>query len=395
LAVLSALVALLALVWCWLPSGLSLHGATPLRTLQAKPAWQHELRVSASAIARTWMADNPAEDLGWGWGQGVLAFGLEHAYRLTGDDAIRDYLRVYLRQHLARGLRVSWSDDTVPALAALERVLQGDVELRPLVDQVVHYSMHAPRTRSGMLLHLGRARLSVLRELLPQVWVDSLFHVVPTLLRYSRLTGDARYRDEGVHQLVLFVRALQDPDSGLVTHAYNDQPQAERVPAFEQRAFWARGNGWMLVALVDALEQLPASHPDRALLLSAARRLESALRHTQTASGLFHTLLLRSDSYLETAGSALIVCGMAQGLRLGLFPEQTRAHVERGARGLLSIVRRTGTRAEVTGTSLGTNPITLLYAWTPTADQINYGVGAWLMAADEMVQLEQKRDKPR
>jgi rhamnogalacturonyl hydrolase YesR len=341
------------------------------------------------------MADNPAQELGWGWGEGVLAFGLEHAYRLTGDAAMREYLRVYLRQHLARGLRVTWSDDTVPALAALERVLQGDVELKPLVDQVVQYSMHAPRTRSAMLLHLGRARLPLLRELLPQAWVDSLFHIVPTLMRYSRLTGDARYRDEGVRQLVLFVRALQDPYSGLVTHAYNDQPQAERVPAFEQRAFWARGNGWMLVALVDTLAQLPASHPDRALLLQAARRLESALRHTQTASGLFHTLLLRSDSYLETAGSALILCAMAQGLRLGLFPEQTRANVERGARGLLSIVRWTGTRAEVTGTSLGTNPIAALYAWTPTADQIGYGVGAWLMAADEIARLEQKRDKRR
>ena len=360
----------------------------PLRRLAPNVDLIRELRRTSGAVARTWLADNPATQLGWGWGQGVLAHGLERAYRVGGEDVILDYLRTYLRWHAAHGVSISWSDDTVPGLAALDRVLQGDAELRPLVDQVVRYSMHAPRSRSGMLLHLGRARLPIVRELLPEAWVDTLFHVVPTLVRYTELTGDTRYRNEAVHQLSLFVRALQDPETGLVTHAYDDRPRDRRVPSFEQRAFWARGNGWMLVALVDALLQLPASAPERDQLVQAAQRLERALRSVQAPCGLFHTLLLRPDSYLETAGSALIVSAMAQGARAGLFSEQARLAAERGARGLLSIVRWQGGRAEVTGTSLGTNPIALLYAITPTGDQISYGVGAWLMAASEVIRLE-------
>jgi hypothetical protein len=65
-----------------------------------------------------------------------------------------------------------------------------------------------------------------------------------------------------------------------------------------------------------------------------------------------------------------------------------RLHVERGAQGLLSAVRRRGSRTEIAGTSLGTNPVQALYAWTPTADQVSYGVGAWLMAASAVLELD-------
>jgi unsaturated rhamnogalacturonyl hydrolase len=373
----------------YVPSGLSLAGALPQRAILARPVSDHELRALIDAVARTWMSAHPAAELAWDWTDGVLVVGLERAQRQTDDPRLAAYLNTYLEAHLAHGIAVTWSDDALPALAAAERVLTGSTQFRPLVDRVVEYSMHAPRTRSGMLVHLGRVRLPLIRSWLPECWVDSLFHVVPTLVRYSHLTHDDHYRDEAARQLRLFAGALLDPATGLSTHAYNDRTPPERVPAFGARAFWARGNGWMLAALVEALAELPVAHPDRPLLLAAAQRLAQALARVQAQSGLFHTLLLRPDSYLETAGSALIVAALAKGLRLGLLPESTRAAVERGARGLVASVRRTRDHAEITGTSLGTNPIQALYGWTPTADQIDYGVGAWLMAASEIVALRQ------
>src|SRR5690606_25179566 len=53
--------------------------------------------------------------------------------------------------------------------------------------------------------------------------------------------------------------------------------------------------------------------------------------------------------------------------------------------GLLALLRRDAGKSEVTGTSLGTNPIAASYRVTPTADQVSYGVGAWLMAASELL----------
>jgi unsaturated rhamnogalacturonyl hydrolase len=207
------------------------------------------------------------------------------------------------------------------------------------------------------------------------------------LLRYSAYTGDTRYRDEGVSQLLGFTRVLTDEASHLATHAYDDVPGGAPVPPFEHHTFWARGNGWMLATLVDALEHLPHDYPTRKELLSHTTRLERALHTLQRPTGLFGTLLQDPDSYEETAGSALILYGMARGTRLGLFGDATRAAIERGGRGLWSVIRRRGPEAHVTGTSLGTNPIEALYARTPTLDQLNYGVGAWLLAAIEIADV--------
>ena len=365
----------------WQVSAGIVGGAVPLEVLPEQSDLVRELGVSARAVAHTWMRAHPPAELAWGWGEGVLAFGLEQAHQASRDPAIREYLRAYLRAHRTRGIEVTWSDEATPGLAAIERSLQGDAEFAPLVAQVVRYIMSAPRTSSGMLLHLGHAYPELVRSALPEAWVDSLFHVVPTLMRYSRWTSDPRYRDEGARQLLLFSRALTDPGSGLVSHAFNDAPRGEPVPSFESRAFWARGNGWMLASLVDALAWLPDEHPSRAELFTATRRLAAALGAVQAETGLFHTLLLDPESYQETAGSALILYGMARGRCLGLLPETARAVLRRGGKGLWSVVRRSGSEAVVTGTSLGTNPIEALYRRTPTSDQINYGVGAWLLAA--------------
>lgn len=377
----------LGLAWALLclPPGLSFAGVSSATPKSTGATNGHGLIGTIAAVAHTFMADHPPNEVAWSWGEGVLLLGLQHAAGATGDPGIEAYVRAYYDHHRTHGIAVTWSDDTTPGIAAMERVLAGQQALLPLAEPVVRYIMTAPRSANrGLLLHLGNTRLPLAQRIFPEAWVDSLFHVVPTLVRYSEWQGDPRYRDEALRQLRGFVAALQDPETGFVTHAYNDLPRDERVPPLGDRAFWARGNGWMLVALVDALTHTPDSHPDHPPLLAAARRLAVALRDVQTESGLFHTLLLAEDSYLEAAGSALIVYGLESGARQGLWPPADARTRARDLSGLSAIVQQQGTRALVTGTSLGTNPIKALYAITPTADQVTYGVGAWLLAACEV-----------
>lgn len=342
---------------------------------------------STLAVALTWIADQPATELAWNWGEGVLAFGIERAFRSTHDARLGNYLREYLRHHRTLGVSVTWSDQATPGLAAVALARRGEVEFTGLAEQVVRYAERAPRTAAGLVRHLGAAYPAVVQRWFPDAWVDSVFHLVPTLMRYGAWKQDARALGEGVRQLLLFARHLGDPITGLVTHACNDSGVREPVPAFAARAFWARGNGWMLASLVDALAFVPKTHPDRDELLGFARRMAVSLSQVQASNGLFHTLLLDPESYQETAGSALILFGMARGVRFGLFDAETRARVIRGARGLWQVVRREGDRQLVTGTSLGTNPVEVLYRWTPTAQQVSYGVGAWLLATSETLAM--------
>ncbi len=371
----------------WVADAVSLRGATRQRVLPVSVGLAAALRDATRAVALTWIAEQPAAQLAWSWGEGVLAFGVERAFRTTHETRLLTYVREYLRHHLKRGVSVTWSDQATPALAAVALARHGEAEFAPLVEAVVRYTEQAPRTKSGLVRHLGAAYPESIQRWFPDAWVDSVFHLVPTLMRYGTWRRQPSAVAEGARQLLLFGRLLGDPVTGLVTHACNDSGSHEPVPAFTERAFWARGNGWMLATLVDALTFLPRSHPDREELSGFARRLAASLGQLQAQSGLFHTLLLDPESYEETAGSALILFGMARGVRLGLFGDDTRSQLLHGVRGLWQIVRSEGERQLVTGTSLGTNPVELLYRWTPTAEQVSYGVGAWLLAVTETLAL--------
>lgn len=186
--------------------------------------------------------------------------------------------------------------------------------------------------------------------------------------------------------MIVFLDLLQDPASGLVAHAYRGTPDEQRIPSFDEGLFWARGNGWSFAALVDLIASLPPADARRSDLLERARSLEAGLRSAQDPTGLFHTVLLDASTYSETAGSALIVYGMARGVREGLFGTATAAAARLGMDGLLSVVAEgPAGRAEVTGTSLGTIPLPRAYASVPTDRQVDYGVGAWLLAASEFL----------
>lgn len=371
----------------WLAETVSLRGATRQRLLPATADLASALREATRSVALTWIAERPPTELAWSWGEGVLAFGIEQAFRSTGDAALGAYVREYLRHHLRLGVSVTWSDQATPALTAAALAQRGETEFGPLVEAVVHYAERAPRTKTGLVRHLGAAYSATIQRLFPDAWVDSVFHLVPTLMRYGAWKREPSALADGARQLSLFARLLGDPSTGLVTHACNDSGSHEPVPAFSARAFWARGNGWMLATLVDALAFLPPSHAAHVELSAFALRLAESLGRLQARSGLFHTLLLDPESYEETAGSALILFGMARGVRLGLFGADTLERVLRGVGGLWQVVRREGDRQLVTGTSLGTNPVELLYRWTPTANQVSYGVGAWLLAASETLAL--------
>jgi rhamnogalacturonyl hydrolase YesR len=364
-------------------------GARATRPSPQAPA-SSDLASLARAVAATWMRDQPPEQLAWSWGEGVLAYGMWSLHARLGDASLRAYLTTYVTRHQAREVRITWSDDTTPGLTAAELVLAGDTQLRPVLDRVVAYAMTAPRTEAqGLVRHLGR-HIPVWitpRAWFPDAWVDSLFHFPITLCRYSVIRGDERYRDEAASQVLKFLRNLQDPATGFVTHAYNDRPRDEHVPAFAQRAFWARGNGWALVSTVEVWRALPTDHPMRAELGERARRLASALRTVQSADGLFHTVLLDSASYTETAASGLLTYAFALGARSGLLDPTFRVPAELGMRGLVGTLQQRGERLEVSGTSVGTNPSSTArgYARIGRAKQVSYGVGAWLLAASALL----------
>lgn len=341
------------------------------------------LRAQAIAVADTWIADHPAESMAWDWGEGVLTFGLLQLASATGAGRFQDYVRDYIRFHDAQGITYYWNDHLTPALSAAILLQREGGHYPQAFDAALTYIFTiAPRTRSGGLRHLGLAPVQATAEL----WVDSLFHFVPLLGRAYQLTGDPRDLNEAVTQLLLFATHMQDPATGLFTHAWSDE-QDRPIPSFASGMWWARGNGWALSAMVDLLSILPPTDPRYAEIRERCVRLEAALRQVQAPDGRYHTVLLNGATYLETAGSGLITYAQTRGARAGLFEAAAWDAAGLGMHGLQQALRsdpQSG-RMVVTGTSLGTSPVAPPYASIPVGDEVSYGVGAWLLAASEFM----------
>jgi len=388
-----AALAMIALVWAW-QAELSWRGAVALQIVPANAELKDLLGYHMEGIARTWMSDRPAGELPFRWGEGVLMLGLDCAARTLHEDSgareIDGYVRGYYEAHRARGIAFTWSDEVTPAIAAASRLARGEAAQQHVVDDAVQYVLHAPRTTThGVITHFGRSPLRYLAPPFPDAWVDSLFHVVPLLVRHGQLVNASREIDEAAEQVVRFMRAAQDPRNGLVTHAFSERDgQLVREPPFEADAYWLRGQGWVLASGVEAWAALPEEHSLRGELGDRLQKLARSLLVYQAPSGLFHTLVTRKDTYEETAGSALVIYGLARGGRVGLLEADALHAVGRGMRGLIAIVDHERDRFEVTGTSLGTNPWPAVYEHVPTAPQVSYGVGAWLLAACEVSQLQ-------
>lgn len=171
-----------------------------------------------------------------------------------------------------------------------------------------------------------------------QIWVDCLDHEPPFLVRLGVLTGEERFIDGGVEQVLGYSRLLQDEASGLFCHGYD-------AYAGVNGDYWARGNGWAVLGLVGVLEHLPPSHPDRTELLERLSGLFHGLNESQDESGLWPTLLIGPQGPLESTLAAMTAIAARQASDLGLVQERWMESMEQRAR--RAVIERINEKGEL------------------------------------------------
>lgn len=212
------------------------------------------------------------------------------------------------------------------------------------------------------------------------LWADDLYMSVPFLARMAGLTGDRLYLDDAVRQVVHFHQYLFDERAGLMYHNWYSDVGRPGV------AFWGRANGWALLAQVDLLDRLPADHPQRDTLLALLRRHIAGVVHRQAGGGLWHQLLDREDSYLETSASAMITYAIARAVNRGYVEPRYASVARRGWAGVASRIRPNG-RIEGTCAGTGVSDALADYYRRPTPLNDVHGVGAVLLAGSEVLRL--------
>lgn len=213
------------------------------------------------------------------------------------------------------------------------------------------------------------------------LWADDLYMSVVFLSRMGEMTGVRRFYDDAARQVVNFHRLLFDTSRGLMHHCrYSDVGR----PGV---AFWGRANGWAMLAQVDLLDRLPAGHPMRARLLELLRRHILGVAQYQGSEGLWHQLIDKSDSFLETSCTAMFSYAIARAVNKGYIEPRYGTIAQQGWKGVLSRVRPDG---QVEGVCAGTgvSDDLVFYYNRPTPLNDAHGIGAIILAGAEILALE-------
>jgi unsaturated rhamnogalacturonyl hydrolase len=151
----------------------------------------------------------------------------------------------------------------------------------------------------------------------------------PFLLQLGRITNDESYVDQGLNEILGYARALQvesnSETDGLFWHGYEED-------CGTNGQLWARGNGWAVMGLVETLKLMPDSHPARQELRERLDRLIHALKRHQDESGLWHTVIIHPETYLESTLAVMTAFALHEAFAGGLTDPKAFGKMERDAR---------------------------------------------------------------
>ena len=213
------------------------------------------------------------------------------------------------------------------------------------------------------------------------LWADDMYMGVPALAEMGHLTGKRAWFDDAVKNVLQMSSYLVNPQLGIYTHGWNaNNPDA---PQF----YWARANGWAVLSMSDLLDVLPKDHPGYPKVLARLRTTLRAVAQYQSGAGLWHQMIDRNDSYLETSASAMFVYGYAHAINQGWISPTTYGSI--AVAGWSGLAARINAKGEVEGTCVGTTFAgdQAYYYARPTSVEALHGYGPTLLAGAEIIKL--------
>jgi len=249
-------------------------------------------------------------------------------------------------------------------------------EYRKTINRAADYISHGQkRLQNGTLVRDHPFKMTL--------WGDDLYMSVPFLARMGKLTGNMKYFDDAAHQVIEFHHYLYDKKEQIYYHGWFSDEHAHSV------AHWGRANGWIMMAQVELLRYLPKNYPKRDTLLSILRQQIRGIARYQSKSGLWHQLIDKRDSYLETSCSAMFVYGIAKAVNEGWVDSQYFPVALQGWKGLLTKETADGQIKDVcVGTGIGDN--LNFYYTRPKRLNNPHVLGAFLLAGSEMIKHDEQ-----
>lgn len=215
------------------------------------------------------------------------------------------------------------------------------------------------------------------------LWADDLYMSVPFLARMGVLKNDSLFFEEAIGQVRNFRKYLFDESKQIYYHCWYQDNQQNGV------AHWGRCNGWVMMALVELLDHLPEDHSGRQEIVGYLQEHITGISRYQSNQGLWHQLLDKPDSYLESSASAMFIYATARAVNMGWIQPGYAAIAKKGWEALEKNVNEKGEVEDIcVGTGISDN-ISYYYNRPVLLNDI-HGLGAVIMAGLEMSRLEEK-----
>lgn len=213
------------------------------------------------------------------------------------------------------------------------------------------------------------------------LWLDDLYMSVPALAGMGKMTGDRKYFDDAVRQVLQFSERMFVDRKGLYMHGWIQG--MEEHPVFH----WARANGWALMAMTELLEVLPKNHEGYPKVLNLLRKHIRGLADLQSEKGFWHQLIDRNESYLETSATAIYTYCIARAINRGYVDGKVYGPMVCLAwNAVASKVNQAGqVEGTCVGTGMGFDPA--FYCYRPVNVFAAHGYGPALLAGAEIIRL--------
>jgi unsaturated rhamnogalacturonyl hydrolase len=351
----------------------------------AQPDWSR--LVIDGMLHRT---PDPRNLSGWGYAVSLFLYGQYLFYKRTKERKYLDYIQGWVDKHV--------NDEGVidRPITALDYVLPGNLLLilhketgqkkyKTAADTIRHTFDNYPRTEDGGFWHaLSRQH---------QLWLDGIFMGMPFLVRYGTAYGESKYTfDEAAKQFEIYASHLNDPKSGLMFHAYDEsgvQPWAD--PTTHHSAyFWCRAIGWFGMALIEVLELMPHSHPQREKLIAQLRQLcEAYTRYQDKETGLWFQILDKGEdpnNWRETSSSCMYTYTLSMAVKRGYIAKRYAEVAAKGYKGVLTQLSKDDDGfGHIANICEGTNVGDLAYYYNrPRRTDDFHGLGAFLIMNEHM-----------
>ncbi len=262
----------------------------------------------------------------WNYEDACVLLGCQRLYAVTGFSRYADFVLDYLAQRVE-------PDGSIPSYPVQAHSLDsfqcgkllffaaaqtGEKRYRRAIEWQYRQLSVQPRTPSGFCWHKG-----IYSE---QIWIDGLYMMLPFLTQYAVWNHIDTPFSEVERCFRLARNHMRNPQNGLYCHGLDEarmQVWANAETGLSP-SHWLRGEGWLLMALVDCYELLPDSQASlRCYLADMLNEALESLLPYRAEDGLFYQVIDHAEqpgNYTETSGSCMVSYAMLRGAELGMLP---------------------------------------------------------------------------